>query len=123
MKKVILTLLLLLASVQTFASFNDWFTDKTLRIDYYHTGNSKNEIYSIDHVRSEPYWGGSHINLIDTLNSGAYYFKAFDVRTNTLIYSRGFCALYDEWQFTEEAKHTSRTFTETVVMPFHQKNR
>jgi len=122
MKKLILPVLLVLASLKVFASFDDWFENKTLRIDYYHTGNSDKELYSIDQLRAEPAWGGSHTWLIDTLNYGKYYFKAFDVSTNTLIYSHGYCTLFDEWQFTEEAKHTSRTFTETVVMPFPKKN-
>jgi hypothetical protein len=30
--------------------------------------------------------------------------------------------LFNEWQFTEEAKKTTRTFTETVVMPFPKKD-
>ena len=118
MKLFILSIFLLVASLQTFASFDDWFVNKTLRIDYYHTGNSKSELYSIDQVKSEPFWGGSHTTLLDTLNFGEYYFKAFDAKTNTLIYSRGYCALFDEWRFTEEAKHTTRTFNETAVMPF-----
>jgi len=118
MKKLVLPILLIALSFQAFASFDDWFINKTLRVDYYHTGNFEKELYSIDQVKAEPYWGGSHLWLIDTLNYGEYYFKAFDVRSNTLIYSRGYCALFGEWQFTEEAKHTSRTFTETVVMPF-----
>ena len=118
MKRIILPILFLVASFQSIASFDDWFINQTLRVDYYHTGNSQNEFYSIDQVKSEPFWGGTHITMIDTLNYGEYYFKAFDVRSNTLIYSHGYCALFDEWQFTEEAKNTSRTFTETVVMPF-----
>jgi hypothetical protein len=118
MKLFIISIFLLVASLQTFASFDDWFINKTLRIDYYHTGNSKSELYSIDQVKSEPFWGGSHTTLLDTLNFGEYYFKAFDAKTNTLIYSRGYCALFDEWRFTEEAKHTTRTFNETAVMPF-----
>ena len=118
MKNLMIPILLLLLSVQSFASFDDWFINKTLRVDYYHTGSSDKELYSIDQVKVEPFWGGSHKSLIDTLNYGEYYFKVFDVSSNTLIYSRGYCALFDEWQFTEEAKHTSRTFTETVVMPF-----
>jgi hypothetical protein len=122
MKKLIIPILLLLVSAQAFAAFDDWFTNKSLRIDYYHTGNSEKEIYSIDQLKSEPFWGGSHITLIDTLNYGEYYFKAFDVATNTLIYSHGYCSLFDEWQFTEEAKHTTRTFTETTVMPFPKKD-
>ena len=122
MKKLILPFFLLLLSIQAFASFDEWFTNKTLRVDYYHTGNSEKEFYSIDQLKSEPFWGGSHTMLIDTLNYGEYYFKAFDASTNTLIYSHGYCALFDEWQFTEEAKQTMRTFTETVVMPFPKKD-
>lgn len=118
MKKVFFTIVLFAASFQLFASFDDLFLNKTLRIDYYHTGNSKTELYSIDQVRSEPFWGGSHTMLIDTLNYGEYYVKAFDVRSNILVYSHGYCALFDEWRFTDEAKHTSRTFSETAVMPF-----
>lgn len=118
MKKLILPLFLLVITFQAKASFDEWFTTKTLRIDYYHSGNSRQEYYSIDQVRSEPYWGGSKTTLIDTLNYGEYYFKAFDAKSNKLIFSHGYCALFDEWRFTEEAKLTSRTFTETTVMPF-----
>ncbi len=118
MKKRILPFILILISLQSFASFDEWFTNKTLRIDYYHTGSSDTEIYSIDQLKSEPYWGGSHTILLDTMNYGEYYFKAFDVSSGGLIFSHGYCTLFDEWRFTEEAKHTTRTFTETVVMPF-----
>jgi hypothetical protein len=122
MKKLVLPIILIALSIPAFATFDDWFMNKTLRVDYYHTGSSQREFYSIDQLKVEPFWGGSHQTLIDTLNYGEYYFKAFDVLSNTLIYSRGYCALFDEWQFTEEAKHTSRTFTETIVMPFPKNN-
>jgi hypothetical protein len=122
MKNLILLFILIAATLQASASFDEWFMNKTLRVDYYHTGNSSSEIYSLDQVKSEPYWGGSHINLIDTLNYGEYYFNVFDVQSNTLIYSRGYCTLFNEWQFTDEAKKTTRTFTETVVMPFPKKD-
>jgi hypothetical protein len=122
MKIFIFPILLFVASLQAFGSFDDWFINKTLRVDYHHTGNSQSELYSIDQVKSEPYWAGSHINLVDTLNYGEYYFKVFDLNSNKLIYSRGYCALFDEWQFTEEAKLTSRTFAETVVMPYPKKD-
>jgi len=122
MKKFFLPILLILFCFETYASFDEWFTNKTLRIDYFHTGNSETEIYSIDQAKAEPFWGGSQTALIDTLNYGEFYFKVFDIQTNTLIYSRGYCSLFAEWQFTEEAKTTSRTFTETVVMPFPKKD-
>lgn len=118
MKKFLLPVLLLILSFNALASFDDWFVNKTLRIDFYHTGNHQQELYAIDQLKAEPFWGGSHTSLIDTLNYGVYYFKAFDVKTGQLIYSHGFCTLFDEWQFTDEAKKTVRTYTETAVMPY-----
>jgi len=121
MKKILLPLLLLLVTIQSYAAFDELFFNRTLRIDFYHAGNSQTESYSIDQLKSEPYWGGPH-NTIDTLNYGKYYCKVFDLESGNLIFSHGFCSLFDEWQFTEEAKHTTRTFSETVIMPFPKKN-
>jgi hypothetical protein len=118
----ILFLSALLATFSSYANFNDWFLPKTLRIDYVHAGDALSESYALDELKGEPIWGGSLVNLIDTMKMGEYYFKAFDVATNTLIYSKGYCALFDEWQCTEEAKHTRRSFIETVIMPFPKKD-
>lgn len=116
--KSLLFILCLFASMQVFASFDDWFVNKTLRIDYYHSGNFHDESYSIDEVKIEPYWGGTFTKLIDNTGYGFFRFQVYDVKSNTLIYSRGFCSLFDEWRFTNEAKQTTRSFSESVVMPF-----
>lgn len=118
-----LTLFLsLVLSLSSIADFNQWFQNKTLRIDYYHAGDSENEFYSIDEVKIEPYWGGSFVNLVDTFLYGQYYFKVFDVESDSLIYSRGYGTLFGEWQTTKEAQLTTRSFTETVVCPLPLKN-
>lgn len=121
MKKITLFFLLLFICTQSFAAFDDWFENKTLRIDYYHSGNENSESYAFGALKCEPFWGGSHTFLIDNTNYGNYYFKVFDVATNTLIYSRGYSTLFLEWQFTEEAKNTRRTMEESIVMPFPKK--
>ena len=121
MKKLFLISFLLL-NASLFAQFDSLFYNKTLRVDYYHTGDSVNEFYSFDEAKIEPYWAGSFINLIDTFNFGHYYFKVFDVETDSLIYSRGYSTLFGEWQTTEEAKMTTKSFSETVVMPLPRKN-
>jgi len=120
--RTILLFTALLACLSSQAGFDDWFLSRTLRVDYFHAGDANSESYSIDELRSEPSWGGSLLNLIDTMNMGEYTFKAFDIATNTLIFSKGYCALFDEWQCTEEAKHTRRSFTETMTMPFPKKD-
>jgi hypothetical protein len=113
-------LIILFAAISTFPqmNFDNYFKDKTLRVDYFHTGDSLNDSYSIDELKEEPYWGGSKENLIDTFNYGRYEIKVFDQAENKLIYSRTYSTLFDEWQTTDEAKHTVKTFNETVTMPF-----
>lgn len=116
MKTTLLSIFLLI-TITVFADFEDTFHNKTLRIDYYHAGDSQSEYYSLDEVKIEPYWGGSKKNLVDTFYYGAYYFKVFTKDTDSLIYSRGYSSLFGEWQTTAEALKTTRSFTETVVCP------
>ncbi len=116
--KTILIFLLTSAALFPQVDFDKYFTDKTLRVDYFHTGDSLNDSYSIDELKKEPYWGGSKTNLVDTFNYGRYEVKVFDQEENKLIYSRTYSTLFGEWQKTDEARHTTRTFSETVTMPY-----
>lgn len=120
--KNILLLFLAVLSVPALAQFDQWFNDNTLRIDYYHSGDSKTESYSIDELLMEPYWGGSKINLVDTFNYGHYFFQVRDKQSRKVIYSRGYSTLFGEWQTTDEANRTRKSFSETVVMPFPKKD-
>ena len=98
--------------------FENYFLDKTLRFDYYHTGNKESDSYSFDEMKEEPFWGGSKVNLIDKFNYGKYKFEVYDVASDKLIYSRTYSTLFNEWQTTEEAKLTTKSFSETVVFPY-----
>jgi len=99
--------------------YNTFFTPKTMRVDYYHTGTSQEEIFSIDNIYEEGNWPGSKHTLLDTLNLGKYLVKVFDARTNQLIYSRGYCTIFGEWQSTNEAMNgVYRTMHETVRFPY-----
>lgn len=117
MKKLIFILFI---STVVFAQvkFNDYYEDKTLRIDYYHTGDNKNDTYSIDELLEEPYWGGSKSNLIEPFNYGRYKVMVYDAVSNELIFSKSYSTLFSEWQTTDEAMSTVKTFSETVTMPF-----
>lgn len=98
--------------------FDQYFTNKTLRLDYFHTGDKGHDTYSFDEMKSEPIWGGSHTNLLDKFNYGSYKFIVIDDSTNTPLYSKGYATLFHEWQTTDEAKLTPKTFSETVTFPF-----
>ncbi len=117
--KIILTLIVLISS-NAFPqiNFDDYFHDKTLRLDYYHTGNSVDDSYSYDELIEEPFWGGSKTNLIDQFNYGKYKFVLKDVESGKEIYTRTYSTLFSEWQTTEESKSTSKTFNETITFPF-----
>jgi len=120
----LVTLILLVAlggsaSAAEQGAFDRFFTPEQLRIDLYHTGSSGTEIVSVDEILREPYWGGTRTNLIDTLNLGSYLLRVFDLGTNEMIYSRGFCNVFQEWKTTDEAlAGVARTMAESLVMPF-----
>lgn len=118
MKKFLFLFVFTFISVNAQVDFNDYFLDKTLRLDFYHYGNSNTETFTFDELIEEPYWGGSKVNLVDTFNYGYYMMKVYDDSTNQLIYSRGFSTLFQEWQTTEEAKHIYRTYPGSVVFPY-----
>jgi len=119
MKKV-LCLIILFASITVSAQeiqFSKYFKDKTLRIDYIHSGTKTSQSWAIDEILEEPYWGGSRVNLIDTLRYGNFFFEVYDVPSERLIYSYGYSTLFREWQTTKEAENTTKAFSETIVMP------
>jgi hypothetical protein len=90
----------------------------TMRLDYYHTGNSSQELFSLDRVVIEPLpWSGSPAQALDNTNLGKYRFEVVDRDTNRVVFSRGFASIYGEWETTEEAARMNRTFHESVRFP------
>src|SRR5881409_2495489 len=91
---------------------------QTLRVDYYHTGNAKEERFSLDRVVLEPLpWPGNPAKPIDGTNRGKYLFEVMDAASGRVLYSRGFSSIYGEWETTGEAAGTNRTFSESVRFP------
>jgi uncharacterized protein len=94
---------------------------KTMRIDYYHTGNSKQEVFSVDRVVIEPLaWPGNLNKAVDDTNLGKYYFEVHDQKTKRVLYSRGFASIFGEWETTDEANTMMRTFSESLRFPTPQ---
>jgi len=91
---------------------------RTMRLDYYHTGNSAQEMFSVDRVVIEPLpWPGDMTKAIDDTNLGKYFFEVRDQKTKRILYSRGFASIYGEWETTDEAKAMMRTFSESLRFP------
>jgi len=97
--------------------FSEFFKNKTMRVDYFHTGNSETEHFAVDKIVSDGAWAGSTTQLIDNLELGLYFFEIIDQETKTLLYSRGFASIFGEWQLTPEAAEWG-TFHESIRFPW-----
>src|ERR1700676_3604891 len=77
---------------------------RTLRVDYYHTGNSHDEWFSLHRVVLEPLeWPGNLSKSIDESQLGEYLLEVRERGGGKLLYSRGFNSVFGEWKTTEEA--------------------
>ncbi|MFC1725201.1 M64 family metallopeptidase [candidate division KSB1 bacterium] len=125
MRKIIIFCVIIIPVFSIYAqpvNFDNYFINKTMRFDFFHTGTRNSEIISFDKIKMEPYWSGSKNDLIDKTNFGKYIFKIFDVESNQLLFSQGFCSVFGEWQTTTEAVYNlTRTFHESVLFPFPKK--
>lgn len=101
--------------------FDEFFLDKTMRMDYFHNGTSKEEYFSPDKIVSDGPWPGSKTILIDPLQLGLYYFEVIDRESKLLLFSRGFASIFGEWQTIPEADTEWGTFHESIRFPWPNK--
>ena len=120
MMRTIICFILFAGSIQGMAqdSFNKYFTNKVLRFDFMLSGNSQKTIVYPVGMKEEPFWAGSKSEMADPFNYGNFKYEVFEDAGNTLIYSKGFCTLFQEWQTTAEAKIMERSYYEVATMPF-----
>ena len=117
-KALLLLLLLTSSHFASRAQYGVHFTDQQLRIDYYIFGNSDTCYYAFDKYVKEPVWGGTRSNLIDSLGYGDYFVEVMLRDSDIVIYSRGYCNLFKEWQSTAEAEYITKGFNESVIIPY-----
>jgi len=104
---------------QSLENFDKYFTDQTMRIDYFHIGDAIEEFITIDQVYQYGTWAGSRINLLDNFNNGRYYVNIFNAESHELIFSKGFDSYFGEYKTSEDAiDRIKRTYHQTVLIPF-----
>lgn len=99
-------------------TFDDHFTPETMRVDYYHSGNVNEDRIGLERVVSDGVWAGSRSRLVDTLDLGLYRFEVCDQKSGQLLFARGYCSVYGEWQTTAPAKEQWGTFHESLRFPW-----
>lgn len=102
--------------------FEEVFTGRTLRFDYYHSGIAGEEHISLHRLRLEGAWPGRRSELDQGTGFGKYRFEVFEPEGGRLLYSHGFSSIYGEWETTGEARrgfwrslHESQRFPETKM--------
>lgn len=113
---ILLSLLCITANAQN--TFDRFFKDKGLRIDFTVTGNNQNSIYGIRQFVEDPIWSGSITQLTDTYDFGVHQLRVVDKENGQIIFSKGFSSLFHEWQTTESAKQDHQSFLFSMVIPY-----
>jgi hypothetical protein len=110
------------ARAQKGPAFDDWFVDKTMRVDYFHAGNSAEETIALDRVFDQGIWAGNRSHLVDPFNLGRYLVKVYDAASGTLIFSKGFDSYFGEYKTSDPAlQGVRRTYHESALLPYPRK--
>jgi hypothetical protein len=122
MKKIVLLSFVIFLALSGYSSnkvdFKQYFKDKTMRVDYFHSGMATEEHFAIDRILSDGAWAGSTTHLIDEVDFGLYQFDILSKENNEVIYSRGFASVFGEWQTIPEATKQWGTYHESVRFPW-----
>lgn len=124
--RILTTLILLAITLNSFSwkndktlTFNTFFEDKTLRIDFLLNGDAYSEEFVLKELKKQSIWAGPKRlpNGYD-LELGTYRIQIYDSASNQLIYKNGFCSLFNEYQLTEKAKTTKGCYYHVNLIPF-----
>ena len=119
MKKIACIAFLLLTFTNSYAQkFEDYFENKTLRVDYIFTGNAKQQAIYLDELSQLPSWAGRqhHLDELPLEGNGQVIVK--DLSTKKCIYKTSFSSLFQEWLTTDEAKETAKGFENSFLLPY-----
>lgn len=117
----LLTIMLLCCANAMAQQFDEYFTDKTLRLDYIFAGDSKQQAIYVDELNVIPKWYGRRQRLAELPLNGSGQITVKDKASGTVIYRHSFSTLFQEWLTTDEAKRTSKSFENVFLVPYPQK--
>ena len=126
MKRLVITFVLaslfLVSCNNEKSDFSRYFIDKTLRINYIHTGNDTEESFKAKYLYDDGPWYGRTKHLINPYHLGDYYYELRDIESDEVIYSDGVSTYFSQWQKTLEAKIVDKSFHESIRIPYPEKD-
>ena len=112
-------LLAVLTSMTAHAqSFDQYFEDKTLRLDYILAGDNRTQEIFFEHAYSTTVWAGRKSRLSEEFLKGNGSITVLEKGTGKVLYTHSFSTLFQEWQATEEATKTRKAFEVSFNVPF-----
>ena len=119
MRKLLIITALLSSSLYAFSQrFEDYFEDRTLRLDYTFAGCEVIHQIFVDELVSLPRWYGRRERLAELPLRGNGQITVCSKKDSTVIYCHTFSTLFQEWLATDEAKHTQKSFENVFLVPF-----
>lgn len=121
--KYFLTLFIICLSICKIGAqnFDDYFIDRTLRLDCVFSGDKKLQSASLIDMSSLPKWNGRRVNLDKLKRDGLGQILVTDLETNKVIYRNAYSSLFFEWLTLEEASVEKRAFEHTLLIPYPKK--
>ena len=118
MKKTILLFMAILCSMLLQAQrFEDFFEDKTLRIDYNFAGNAHQQEIAVDQLNVSPHWYGKRQRLAELPLEGNGQITVRSHKTGQVIYRHSFSTLFQEWLSYPEAQTVRKSFENVFLVP------
>lgn len=102
--------------------FNKNFNDSTLRVDFTLGGDANHTYVLLDRQSKFEGWAGRRVNLDKLPYTGNAQITVVDALTNDTIYRNSFSTLFNEWQRTEEAEQTAKSFQSTMLVPLPKRD-
>ena len=121
MRRLLFVIMLMTAGkafAQGSIAFDDYFEDRTLRLDYVFAGNNREQHIFFEQAYATPRWAGRRSRLADMPLRGNGQVKMKDPATGQLLYVHTFSTLFQEWQVTEEATKVQKAFETSYNVPF-----
>lgn len=98
-------------------NFDDYFVDKTLRVDYTFAGNSDKQLIAVDELNVLPRWYGKKQRLSELPVEGNGQITVRDHRSGKVIYRNSFSTLFQEWLSYPEAAKNTQSFENVFLVP------
>lgn len=115
---VALVVVLLTTGMEVVAQdFDQYFNDRTLRIDYTFAGDAHQQYISVDKLNSSPRWYGKRKRLAEVPVEGNGQIIVRDHKSQRVIYRNSFSTLFQEWLTYDEARTISKSFENVFLVP------